>query len=113
MRHILLALGLTLGVISSANAQCATGYTQLSNVFACQLNSVATSIPPAISFKDSSGNVWTLVKGIPMINGSVAGGGYNTVEVLYNNNIVYSTNTGGNWFRWNGSGWILTTKPNP
>ncbi|MGO8855105.1 MAG: hypothetical protein ACLQO1_05270 [Steroidobacteraceae bacterium] len=55
---------------------------------------------------DSGGNVWTLqTNEYAYRNGSRAASNYNTISVLYYDNIIYSENTSGEWYAWNGSAW--------
>jgi hypothetical protein len=54
MRRLLTSLFAFFGLTLAANAQCATGYTQLSNVFACQLNSTAITAANLTSGVDNN-----------------------------------------------------------
>jgi Putative Ig domain len=56
MKRLFISLITLLGLTLSANAQCASGYTQLSNVFACQANS---GTPVITSPATASGTVGT------------------------------------------------------
>jgi len=55
---------------------------------------------------DAAGNVWTLpASEIAYVNGTRAGGNYNSILLLYYNAAVYSENTTAQWYSWNGSTW--------
>lgn len=59
------------------------------------------------SLVDSGGNVWTLpTTEIAYLNGVKAAGNSNTILLLYYNGVIYSKNTTGVWYSWNGSNWI-------
>ena len=56
---------------------------------------------------DSDNRVWTLpTTEYAYLDGSRADGNYNTISLLYYNNIIYCENTSDEWYSWNGSGWI-------
>ena len=58
------------------------------------------------SLVDSDGNVWMLqANEYAYRNGVRAHGNYNTILLLYYNNIIYCENTSGEWYSWSGSAW--------
>jgi hypothetical protein len=58
------------------------------------------------SLVDAAGNVWTLpANEIADVNGTRAGGNYNSILLLYYNAVVYSENTTAQWYSWNGATW--------
>ncbi|MDB6082606.1 MAG: hypothetical protein JWN43_487 [Gammaproteobacteria bacterium] len=55
---------------------------------------------------DSGDHIWTLqTNDYAYRDGIRAAGNYNTILVLYHNNVVYSENTSGEWYSWTGSAW--------
>jgi hypothetical protein len=55
---------------------------------------------------DAAGNTWTLpTNEIAYVNGTRAGGNYNSILLLYHNAVIYSENTTAQWYSWNGSTW--------
>jgi len=70
-----------------------------------------TSIPSTSKITDSSGNVWTVSGGVVYENGKMAGYSNAVKELLYENNIIYQENSGGDWWSWNGSTWSGTSNP--
>ncbi|MGA2190218.1 MAG: hypothetical protein ABSH33_16980 [Steroidobacteraceae bacterium] len=58
------------------------------------------------SLVDSGGNVWTLqTNEYAYRNGARADSNYNTILLLYYNNVIYCENTSGEWYAWVGSAW--------
>src|SRR5882757_2498302 len=56
---------------------------------------------------DSASHVWMLgATGYAYRDGIRAAGNYNTVLILYHTNVVYTENTTGDWYSWNGSTWL-------
>jgi len=74
MRPIPIAFVALVGLTAGANAQCATGYTQLSNVFACQSNAV---------------NVWSTTLSL------ASGGwqGYDIRQIISSSDLLAATGT--------------------
>ncbi|WOD18637.1 hypothetical protein [Paraburkholderia kirstenboschensis] len=70
-----------------------------------------TAIPPASSITDSTGAVWTLSGGVVYRNGAKAGNTYNVTLISYYGNTIYSCGTGGQYYAWNGSGWVASLDP--
>ncbi|MBP0594413.1 hypothetical protein J8I87_33065 [Paraburkholderia sp. LEh10] len=70
-----------------------------------------TTVPSATSITDSTGAVWTLVKGSVYKNGAKAGNTYNVSLLLYYNGGIYHQGTGGQYYGWNGSNWTLCNDP--
>jgi hypothetical protein len=69
-------------------------------------SSGANIAPGSEDLVDSSGNVWTLpTTKIAYRNGTRAASNYNTVLLLYYDNVIYCENTSGEWYAWNGSAW--------
>jgi len=59
---------------------------------------------------DAGGNIWTLpATEIAYVNGTRAGGNYNSILLLYYNAVIYSENTTAQWYSWNGSTWRQVT----
>jgi hypothetical protein len=55
---------------------------------------------------DAAGNAWTLpANEIAYVNGTRAGGNYNSILLLYYNAVIYSENTTAQWYSWNGATW--------
>lgn len=55
---------------------------------------------------DAAGGVWTLpANEMALRNGSRAGNNANTILVLYHGAVIYSENSSGSWYSWNGSSW--------
>jgi hypothetical protein len=55
---------------------------------------------------DPAANVWTLpTNEIAYVNGTRAGGNYNSILLLFYNSVIYSENTTAQWYSWNGSTW--------
>jgi hypothetical protein len=59
MKSLLVSLALLLGLAASANAQCASGYTQLSNVYVCQPNAGAPVITSSLTANGTVGTAFS------------------------------------------------------
>lgn len=62
------------------------------------------------SIIDTAGTTWALVSGTGLQvshNGTVDPNTPNTQLLLYSGHIVYYQTTGGNWFQWSGTAWVL------
>jgi hypothetical protein len=76
-----------------------------------------TRVPPARAINDGSGGVWTLGaqtghgRQILLNSGPVAGG-QGTV-ILWSGGRIKVMNSDGNWYSWNGTGWLPTENPLP
>ena len=66
-----------------------------------------TMVPTtATQIVDSSGAIWTLGPSYAILrNGTLAGGGYGT-KIYWKSGAIYVYGTDGNWYQWNGGGWI-------
>ncbi len=65
-----------------------------------------TISPGAGAITDASDNTWTLTGDrYAFENGYRAGNNANTELVLFYNNVIYSENTGSQWYAWNGQSW--------
>jgi hypothetical protein len=64
---------------------------------------------------DNSGNAWTVTSGaIIQVNGVNAAYTANVATLLWYNNTIYHSNTGGSWYSWNGSNWTqVSGDPRP
>ena len=62
-----------------------------------------TTMPPASSIVDNSGNTWTLSGGSVYRNGAKAGNTYNVSLVLFIGGVIYHQGTGSQFYAWNGS----------
>jgi hypothetical protein len=54
---------------------------------------------------DSGQHVWALSGNVGHVDGYVADGNYNTVALLYYDNVIYCENTSDEWYSWTGSAW--------
>jgi hypothetical protein len=70
-----------------------------------------TTIPGTSAIIDANGNTWTVSGGVIYKNGSLAGYSKSVTELVYNNDVIYQENTAGNWWSWNGSGWVDAAAP--
>ncbi|WP_345815731.1 hypothetical protein AAGS40_15845 [Paraburkholderia sp. PREW-6R] len=70
-----------------------------------------TIIPPASSIIDSTGAIWTLSNGVVYRNGAKAGNTYNTSLIIYYGTGIYCSGSGGQFYSWNGSGWVACNDP--
>jgi hypothetical protein len=70
-----------------------------------------TIIPSAPQIIDSSGNVWTVSRGVIYMNGALAGYSNAVTQLLYDNKIIYQENAAGGWWSWIGSGWVASSDP--
>ncbi|RKT22092.1 hypothetical protein B0G69_5511 [Paraburkholderia sp. RAU2J] len=70
-----------------------------------------TTIPSASSITDSAGAVWTLSGGAVYRNGAKAGNTSNVTLIIYYGTTVYCKGSGGQFYSWNGSGWIACLDP--
>lgn len=70
-----------------------------------------TAMPPASSIIDSAGAVWTITGGVLYKNGVVAGNNYNVALAMYYTGAVYAENTSGEFYQWNGTGWVRCADP--
>jgi hypothetical protein len=68
-----------------------------------------TTIPSAARIIDSSGNVWTVAGGAIYLNGAHAASSANTALLLYYNCVIFTQNQQGNWWSWNGSGFVYAS----
>ena len=72
-----------------------------------------TAVPPAAQIIDSTGAVWTLAADRRVLrNGVLAASGYGT-KLLWSGGMLYTFGLDSNWWRWTGSGWIISTTPPP
>ncbi|CAG9231750.1 conserved hypothetical protein [Paraburkholderia sabiae] len=70
-----------------------------------------TTMPPASSIVDNSGNTWTLSGGSVYRNGAKAGNTYNVSLVLFIGGVIYHQGTGSQFYAWNGSAWNASNDP--
>ncbi len=72
-----------------------------------------TLVPPATQIVDAQGAVWTMNGGAILRNGVSAAGG-SGVSVLWSGGSIYVLgSTGGNWWRWLGTGWTNVGNTQP
>ena len=96
MKKLLTSLIAFFSLTLAANAQCASGYTQLSNVFACQLNSAITATNLTSAASNTAASSYTTASISPGANkldivsvaSGVSSGGTNVPTV---------TGAGGTW----------------
>lgn len=97
------------GADSTDSATAATARDTTATAKSASSN--GTSMPPATSLTDSSGNTWTMSNGSVYRNGTIAGNNYNvTLAMCYNGNI-YVENTSNLWFQWTGTAWQACLDP--
>lgn len=70
-----------------------------------------TTVPPAASIVDNSGNVWKLSSGFIYKNGTKDAGSYNVATLLWYSGSVYQENTGGDFYQWTGTRWVPSLDP--
>ncbi|MFM0593804.1 hypothetical protein [Paraburkholderia dilworthii] len=71
-------------------------------------------IPPLNSIADAQGGVWTVANGVVKLNGQSAGYTNLVTLLVYYNSTVYQQNQVGDWWSWNGTGWVATANdPRP
>ncbi|OLL30910.1 hypothetical protein BTH42_14090 [Burkholderia sp. SRS-W-2-2016] len=70
-----------------------------------------TMTPPATSIVDTGGNVWKTSSGFIYRNGTRDAGSYNVTLLLWYGGSVYQENTGGDFYRYTGSGWEYSLDP--
>lgn len=95
----------------SAGAGSAAGSAVTSAKAHAAASASGTIIPPASSITDSTGAVWTLTGGSVYRNGAKAGNTYNVSSIIYYGTGIYSCGTGGQYYFWNGSGWVMSNDP--
>ena len=72
-----------------------------------------TTLPPATEIVDSTGAVWTIgSNGMILRNGSQANGGWGS-KLLWTTNTIYAYGTDSNWWRWTGTGWVISGAASP
>jgi hypothetical protein len=110
------AVGLAAGTYSDTITATLAGAnpTSISTIFA-SLTAVGsgtsangTTIPPAASIIDASGNTWTLSNGAQVLeNGNLVGtyGSSGVILVLWYNSTIYQENNTNNWYSWSGTDW--------
>lgn len=70
-----------------------------------------TTVPPASQIVDAAGGTWTVSSGVVYLNGSTAGYSANVTQLVYKGGKVYQQNSAGNWWYWDGSGWVASGDP--
>lgn len=70
------------------------------------------STVPANAVQDGQGNEWWVgADGKVYENGSLAGFTSQVTNLIYTNGKIYQENSSGNWWYWDGTGWVATTNP--
>ncbi len=70
----------------------------------------ATATLGSGTIKDSQLNAWTISSaGVVLENGTNAALSANVNLLLWHSNVIYQRNTVGNWWMWNGSGWVTVS----
>jgi hypothetical protein len=88
------------------------------NVGAIQPGGTSTSpdgamAPPATQIVDSVGAIWTVAANQTILrNGVQAADGIGS-KLLWRNSTIYVLGTDDNWWRWNGTGWVLLGPSQP
>jgi len=63
---------------------------------------------------DAAGHRWTISSQFAVLkNGRMAGYTGYVAEIAYVSGIVWHENTGGQWYSWNGAGWVFGDNPLP
>lgn len=102
-----------LAAAGAASIALATGLTTGTALAADSPNASpdGTAIPPATSFTDNGGNVWTLSGGVIYRNGGTVGNTYNVTVLLWYGGMVYHCGTGGQWYVVLNDTWRPCTDP--
>lgn len=91
---------------ASANAQSARA---MATAFTVSAN--GTTVPPAASITDSSGNVWTVSSGVIYQNGIKDARTVNVTMLLWYGNSLYAKNTVLQFYQWVSGGWVQCPDP--
>ena len=71
-----------------------------------------STIPPASSLTDGSGNIWTVAGGVIYENGALAGFSDAVILLLFHGNVIYQENIHDDWWAWVNGNWIAVSPPN-
>ncbi|MGF6544632.1 hypothetical protein [Paraburkholderia sp. BR13444] len=88
-----------------------SGWTPASNPCLGGTSANGTTTPPAASIVDASGIVWMTSNGYIYRNGIKDPYSYNVALLLWYNGSVYQQNTGGDFYKWLGTGWTPSVDP--